>query len=107
LQASKILRTPSRASEVRQRFKLLWAAVKKGNTNAEIDLAELFRKGRGVVKNCDQARILLSAAARKGSAEARNGWKHFSANAAAIDSFHDFFNQGRFQIEYCFTGMFC
>jgi TPR repeat protein len=49
----------------------LWSAVEKGNTAAEIDLAELFRTGRGVAKNCDQARILLSAAARKGSAEAR------------------------------------
>ena len=77
LQASKILRTPSRASEVPAAVQLLWAAVKKGNTNAEIDLAELFRKGRGVVKNCDQTRILLSAAARKGSAEARKRLEAF------------------------------
>jgi hypothetical protein len=77
LQALQILRTPSRASEVPAAVQLLWAAVKKGNTNAEVDLAELFRKGRGVVKNCDQTRILLSAAARKGSAEARKRLEAF------------------------------
>jgi hypothetical protein len=77
LQALQILRTPSRASEVPAAIQLLWVAVEKGNTGAEIDLAELFRKGRGVAKNCDQTRILLSAAARKGSAEARKRLEAF------------------------------
>lgn len=71
LEALQILRSPSRASEVPAAVKLLWAAVEKGNTSGEIALAELFRTGKGVAKNCDQTRILLSAAARKGSAEAR------------------------------------
>jgi hypothetical protein len=71
LKASQILRSPSRASEVPAAIKLLWVSVEKGNTGAEIALAELFRTGKGVAKNCDQTRILLSAAARKGSAEAR------------------------------------
>jgi hypothetical protein len=71
LRALQILRSPARSSEVPAAIQLLWSAVEKGNTGAEIDLAELFRTGRGVVENCDQARILLSAAARKGSAEAR------------------------------------
>jgi PilZ domain len=71
LQALQILRSPARSSEVPAAVQLLWAAVEKGNAGAEIDLAELFRTGRGVAKNCDQARILLSAAARKGSAESR------------------------------------
>jgi hypothetical protein len=77
LQALQILRSPSRASEVPAAIQLLWAAVEKGNTGAEIDLAELFRTGRGVAKNCDQTRILLSAAARKGSAEARKRLEAF------------------------------
>jgi TPR repeat protein len=51
--------------------------VEKGNTAAEIDLAELFRTGRGVAKNCDQTLILLSAAARKGNAEARKRLEAF------------------------------
>jgi hypothetical protein len=71
LQALQILRSPGRSSEVPAAIQLLWASVEKGNTGAEVDLAELFRTGRGLVKNCDQARVLLSAAARKGSAEAR------------------------------------
>jgi hypothetical protein len=77
LQALQILRSPSRSSEVPAAIRLLWAAVEKGNTGAEIDLAELFRTGRGVEKNCDQARILLSAAARKGSSEARKRLEDF------------------------------
>ena len=77
LQALQILRSPSRSSEIPAAVQLLWAAVEKGNTGAEIDLAELFRTGRGVAKNCDQTRVLLSAAARKGSAEARKRLEAF------------------------------
>jgi hypothetical protein len=77
LQALQILRTPSRAPEVPAAVQLLWAAVEKGNTAAEMDLAELFRTGKGVTKNCDQARILLTAAARKGNAEARKRLEAF------------------------------
>ncbi|HEV2103718.1 MAG TPA: PilZ domain-containing protein [Candidatus Acidoferrum sp.] len=77
LQALQILRSPSRSSEVPAAVQLLWAAVEKGNTGAEIDLAELFRTGRGVTKNCDQTRVLLSAAARKGSPEARKRLEAF------------------------------
>jgi hypothetical protein len=76
-QALQILSAPSRASEIPDAVRLLWVAVEKGNTGAEIDLAELFRKGRGVAKNCDQTRILLSAAARKGSVEARKRLEAF------------------------------
>ena len=48
----------------------LWAAVKKGNVSAEIALANLYARGDGVTKNCDQARVLLRAAAEKGSSMA-------------------------------------
>jgi hypothetical protein len=48
----------------------LWAAVKKGNVSAEIALADLYARGDGVTKNCDQARVLLRAAAEKGSSMA-------------------------------------
>ena len=71
LQALQILRAPSRATELPEAVRLLWVAVEKGNTSAEIDLAELYWQGRGVAKNCAQTRILLSAAARRGNAEAR------------------------------------
>lgn len=48
----------------------LWSAVQQGNLNAEILLAGMYSRGQGVAKNCTQARVLLSAAARKGSHEA-------------------------------------
>jgi hypothetical protein len=83
LQALQILRSPSRSAEISEAVRLLWIAVEKGNTAAEIDLAELFRTGRGVAKNCDQTRILLSAAARKGSAEARKRLEAFQRQGCA------------------------
>jgi hypothetical protein len=48
----------------------LWSAVEKGNVKAEITLADLYARGDGVTKSCAQARVLLRAAAEKGSAEA-------------------------------------
>jgi hypothetical protein len=48
----------------------LWAAVEKGNVTAEITLADLYARGDGVTKSCEQARVLLRAAAGKSSSEA-------------------------------------
>ncbi len=50
--------------------KWLWAAVEKGNTNAAMLLADLYAWGRGVPQNCEQARVLLIRASKRGSAEA-------------------------------------
>ena len=50
--------------------KWLWKAVSKQNASAVMLLADLFIRGDGVAKNCDQARLLLGAAAKKGSNEA-------------------------------------
>lgn len=49
----------------------LWGAVQSGSVAAEMSLAERFVRGDGVSKNCDQARVLLKAAADKGNREAR------------------------------------
>jgi TPR repeat protein len=49
---------------------LLWSAVEKGNSTAEMDLADLYMHGDGVARNCDQARVLLSVASEKGNPEA-------------------------------------
>ncbi|PYU22883.1 MAG: hypothetical protein DMG30_13540 [Acidobacteria bacterium] len=57
-------RNPTVASQ------LLWSAVEKGSSAAEMDLADLYLHGDGVARNCDQARVLLSAASRKGNVEA-------------------------------------
>jgi TPR repeat protein len=59
-------RNLSPAEEVRA----LWSAVGQGNTAAEVTLAKLYMIGGGVPKNCDQARVLLRAAAKKGNSEA-------------------------------------
>ena len=44
----------------------LWIAVENGDTLAEVHLANRYISGDGVEKNCDQARILLQAAAKHG-----------------------------------------
>ncbi len=46
--------------------KFLWKSIAKHNGEATVLLADLYLKGDGVSKNCDQARVLLDSAARKG-----------------------------------------
>lgn len=46
--------------------KWLWKSIAKHNAQASVLLADLYLKGDGVSKNCDQARVLLDSAARKG-----------------------------------------
>lgn len=50
----------------REAAQWLWKAVGKGNAAATIVLSDLYLRGDGVPKSCDQARLLLDAAARKG-----------------------------------------
>ena len=50
--------------------KLLWKAVSKQNATAAILLSDLYMRGDGVPRSCDQARLLLVAAARRGSPQA-------------------------------------
>ena len=49
----------------------LWSRVEAGSTAAEVGLAQLYLEGEGVPRNCEQARILLSAAVKGGNHEAR------------------------------------
>jgi PilZ domain len=72
-QALQMLRASKDRANLAESARLLWIAVEKGNSNAEVALAELYRLGQGVSHNCDQARVLLTAAARKGNPE---GVKH-------------------------------
>jgi hypothetical protein len=58
----------------------LWRSVAKKNVEAVVLLSGMYAKGDGVPKNCDQARLLLSAAAEKGSQEAREQLKDVTAN---------------------------
>lgn len=76
-EALQLLRGRNREAEMPEAVRLLWIAVEKGNPGAELALAELYWHGQGVTKNCDQTRILLSAAARKGNTEAQKRLKQF------------------------------
>jgi type II secretory pathway predicted ATPase ExeA len=48
----------------------LWAQVKNENSDAEVELARLYIEGTTVPQNCEQAKILLLAASRRGNARA-------------------------------------
>lgn len=54
----------------------LWTEVQAGNSKAAVELAELYIKGNGVPRNCQQARVLLLVASEK-------------RNTAAIKRLHD------------------
>jgi len=69
--ARDILRGKNRQQDLSRAVDLLWSGVRKGYVPAEVTLADLFRRGDGVEKNCDQARVLLVAASKKGSTDAR------------------------------------
>jgi hypothetical protein len=49
----------------------LWSAVGAGDSSAEVALAQLYLTGEGVPRNCEQARVLLRAAAKNGNIEAQ------------------------------------
>jgi TPR repeat protein len=77
LQAVQILRGRNAGVDTPEAVRLLWIAVEKGNPSAEVTLADLYWHGQGVARNCDQTRILLTAASRKGSAEAQKRLQQF------------------------------
>lgn len=59
--------------------KWLWKSIAKHNNEATLLLADLYLKGDGVSKNCDQARVLLDSAARKGMAGAGERLRNLQA----------------------------
>lgn len=59
--------------------KWLWKSIAKQNSQATLLLADLYLKGDGVSKNCDQARVLLDSAARKGMAGAGERLRNLQA----------------------------
>lgn len=76
-QAMRILHGKNASGDTSEAVRLLWDSVEKGNASAELALAELYWRGQGVARNCDQTRILLSAAARKGNADAQKRLRQF------------------------------
>jgi len=59
--------------------KWLWKSMAKHNAPATLLLADLYLKGDGVSKNCDQARVLLDSAARRGLAGAGERLRNLQA----------------------------
>ena len=59
--------------------KWLWKSMAKHNAAATLLLANLYLKGDGVSKNCDQARLLLDSAARAGVKDAGERLRHLQA----------------------------
>lgn len=59
--------------------KWLWKAIAKHNPDATLLLSDLYLKGDGVSKNCDQARVLLDSAALQGVKSAGERLRHFQA----------------------------
>ena len=57
----------------------LWRAVGKGNLAATMTLSDLFLRGDVLAKNCGQARVLLDAAAKKGSKAAADRLRNLQA----------------------------
>lgn len=49
----------------------LWKALGKGNGEAPVLLADMYAQGKGVPKDCEQAMLLLNAAAKKVNPRAR------------------------------------
>lgn len=58
---------------------LLWRAVGQHNANASLLLSDLYLKGEGVPQDCNQARLLLDAAAMKGIKAAGERLRHLAA----------------------------
>ena len=70
-QAKTILKGIHRQRDIQMAVALLWTGVSKGYVPAEVTLADLYARGDGVPRNCEQARVLLKAAIQKGSPEGR------------------------------------
>jgi hypothetical protein len=69
----------SRGHNGAEAAKHLWNAVSKHNGPAMVALADLYLKGDGVSKNCDQARVLLDSAALRGVAGAGQRLRNLQA----------------------------
>lgn len=71
--------TNGRSRDSAEASKWLWKAIAKHNAEATLLLSDLYLKGDGVSKNCDQARVLLDSAALQGAKSAGERLRHFQA----------------------------
>jgi hypothetical protein len=78
--AERYLEGKSGARDTTEAGKWLWKAVGKENSTAAVLLADLYARGDGVPKNCDQARILLVSATKKGASQAAHALRNLETN---------------------------
>lgn len=78
--AQSYLKGKNAAPDNEAAAKWLWKAVSKENPTAVLMLADLYVRGEGVPRNCDQARLLLVAAAKKGMPQAADKLRNLEAN---------------------------
>jgi TPR repeat protein len=71
---------PGMARDSAEAAQWLWKAVGKRNLEATLALSDLYVRGDGVPKSCDQARLLLDAAARKGAKAAAERLRNLQAS---------------------------
>lgn len=70
-QARRILHGDHRSRDMEKAVELLLVGASQGYAPAQVTLGDLYARGDGVPKDCNQARTLLQAAVRKGSPDAR------------------------------------
>ena len=62
----------------------LWKSTSRGNPEAPVRLADMYIKGKGVPRSCEQALVLLRSAAVKANAPARNRLAVLYANGTCV-----------------------
>ena len=62
----------------------LWKATAKGNPDAPVQLADMYVKGDGVPRSCEQALVLLKTAAEKENTRARNRLAAMYENGSCV-----------------------
>jgi TPR repeat protein len=79
--AERYLEGKTGARDTTEAWKWLWKAVGKENSTAAVLLADLYARGDGVPKNCDQARILLLTAAKRGAPQASQALRNLETSS--------------------------
>jgi len=76
------------ASDTAAEAAWLWKATAKGNPDAPVRLADMYIKGDGVPRSCEQAVVLLKTAAIKDNARACNRLASLYATGTCVQRNH-------------------
>jgi PilZ domain len=78
--ALEALRGTNDARDSSKAARLLWAAVANNNSAAAVVLADLYLRGDGVAKSCEQGRVLLTAASQSGDVQGKQKLGELNTN---------------------------